>query len=96
MYKYKFNDGHTITSKLNTKEVLQRMRRLDILRVLTEGYEEDEGFSICKKAINAYEKADNFTGIIRLTFLEKDFLSYLLEDDSLTEEYIDTIKFYIR
>ncbi len=91
-----FNDGHRITTELTVKETLKRMRRLDVLRVLTEGYEYGEGASICKKARKAYDKEDNFTGIIRLTLSEKDFLGYLLEDSMLSTEEIDALSFYIR
>lgn len=95
MKKYEFNDGHVYTSKLGKDELLKRMNRLDILRVLTEGYEYGTGREICKKAIRAYNKEENFTGIIRLNLIEKDFLSYCLESD-MTEKEIETIKFYLK
>ena len=93
---YKFKDGHTITSKLSPEEVMKRMQRLDWLRVLTEGYEEGEGASICRKALQAYNKTDNFTGIIKLNATEKDFLGYMLEGEFNSEKDNDTIKFYLR
>lgn len=96
MHTYRFTDGHIITSKLGIDEVLKRMNRLDWLRVLTEGYEDGEGKSICDKALKAYDKTDNFTGIIRLTFLEKEFLSYRLEDNMNTQKDIETIMYYMR
>ena len=96
MKKIRFTDGHTITTKLSTEEVIERMNRLDLLRVMTEGYEEGEGLNICKKALKAYNKTDNFTGIIRLTILEKDFLSSKLEDEFIDNEELETIKFYAR
>lgn len=95
MRKLTFADGHQITTKLSNDEILKRMRRLDTLRVLTEQHENEEGKNICKKAIKAYNKQDNFTGIIRLTFLEKDWLSYMLESDFIDGEEEETIKFYI-
>lgn len=93
---YKFKDGHTITSKLSPEEVMKRMKRLDWLRVLTEGYEDGEGASICKKALQAYDKTDNFTGIIKLNILEKDFLGYMLENTFNSDKDIEVIKFYLK
>lgn len=90
LYTYTFSDGHTCTSYLGAKELSTRMQRLDWLRVLTEGYTEGEGYSICQKAIRAYNKRDNFTGIIRLTLTEKDFLGYMaadpMNDDPMDKE----------
>ena len=94
-YTYIFADGHKITSKLNAQEVIKRMRRLDVLRVLTEQHECKEGQNICAKALNAYNKQDNFTGIIRLTTTEKDWLAYMLECGFLNTEDIECIRFYI-
>lgn len=96
MRRIRFNDGHEITTELEVNEVVKRMNRLDTLRVLTEGYEEGEGKSICEKALRAYNKKDNFTGIIRLTFSEKDFLGYLLDCEYNTEKDNETINFYLR
>jgi len=94
--RYTWPDGFSITSYLPSQEVVKRMNRLDNLRVLTEGYTEGEGRSICQKALRAYNKTDNFTGIIRLTLAEKDFLGYMLESDMLDDEDIETIEYYIR
>ena len=96
MRKYRFVDGHEVTTKLSLDEMLKRMNRLDWLRVLTEGYESGEGKSICDKALRAYDKTENFTGIIRLTAIEKDFLGYMLEDSMNTEKDIETIQYYLR
>ncbi len=96
MKRYTFTNGYQITSNLTANEVLERMNRLDWLRVLTEGYEDGEGKSICEKAVKAYNKKDNFTGIIRLTVLEKDFLGYMLENEFNTDKDIEVIRFYIR
>lgn len=95
MNKYTFKDGTQVTSKLDGKEMLKRMRRLDTLRVLTEGYEEGEGVNICKKACKAYNKLEGFTGVIRLTFSEKDFLGYMLESNMLDSEGRETINYYL-
>ena len=96
IYKYTFKNGDVVTSQLNKEELIKRTRRLDILRVLTEGYEEGEGLNICKKALKAYNKVKDFTGIIRLTSTEKDFLNYILEENEyITEEDKDVLKFYI-
>ena len=72
-----------------------RYERLDTLRVVTEGYNSSEGLSICRKASKA-EDMEHFTGIIRLTFQEKDFLGYILEDEFLTDYERGVIEFYIR
>ena len=95
MKKYTFSTGEVVTTKLDKDEMLKRMDRLDWLRVLTECYDEGLGLSIFEKATRAYYKFDNFTGIIRLTFLEKDFLGYMLEG-MLTDEEKEVIKFYTR
>lgn len=96
MYKYTFSDGHTTTSNLSRDEIAKRMDRLNRLIVITEQYETGPGQRICQKALNAYNKSDNFTGIIRLTFAERDWLSYLLENDMLPKKDIDVINYYIR
>lgn len=96
MYKYTFTNGDVVTSALTKDEMLKRMKRLDTLRVLTEGFEEGPGATIAAKAWRAYNKLNGFTGIIRLTFTEKDFLSYLLEDEFLSERDIECINWYIR
>ena len=98
LYKYTFQDGTTYTSTLSKDTFMQRLRRLDTLRVLTEGYigTRDYGETICKKAIAAYNKTDHFTGIIRLSFGEKDWLGYLLESDMIDDEDEAVINFYIR
>lgn len=93
--KYEFKDGHVCTSTLEKDELLKRMNRLDVLRILTEGYECGTGKEICKKVIRAYNKEENFTGIIRLNLIEKDFLSYCLKSD-MTEKEMETIKFYLQ
>lgn len=95
MKRYTFKDGTKVTSKLDSKELLKRMNRLDTLRVLTEGYEDGEGANICKKAWRAYNQLNGFTGIIRLTILEKDFLGYMLESDMLDDEDREVINYYL-
>ena len=95
MGTYTFTDGYRCTSKLGKQELLKRMNRLDNLRVLTEGFTDGVGRSICDKALRAYNKVDNFTGIIRLTVSEKDFLGYLLEG-TVTEDDVETIRFYLK
>lgn len=96
MKKYTFKDGTVVTTKLSVKEMLTRMERLDTLRVVTEGYTEGVGLSICKKALRAYNKLNGFTGIIRLTQTEKEFLDYMLEDSFLDDEDKEVIKFYTK
>lgn len=95
MKTYKFTNGDIITSKLEPEELINRMRRLDTLRVLTEGYESGEGSNICRKALKAYNNSNNFTGIIHLTSSEKDFLGYLFEG-MMTEEEKEVVTFYLR
>jgi hypothetical protein len=95
MKRYTFKDGTKVTSRLDSKEVIKRMNRLDTLRVLTEGYTDGEGASICKKAWRAYNKLNDFTGIIRLNNLEKDFLGYMLESDMLDNEDREVINYYL-
>lgn len=89
-----FTDGYKITTRLNAEEVVKRMKRLDTLRVRVEECDCEEGISITKKALRAYDKQENFTGIIHLTDLEKDWLSYCLEDEFNTEKEIEAIRFY--
>ena len=72
------------------------MDRLNRLITITEPYKDGPGQRICQKALRAYNKSDNFTGIVRLTFSEKDWLSYLLENDMLPKKDIDVINYYIR
>ena len=96
MKKYTFKDGTVVTSKLSANEMIKRMNRLDTLRVLTEGFTEDVGMGICKKALRAYNKLSGFTGIIRLTQIEKEFLDYMLEDNFLDDVDRETIKYYTK
>lgn len=53
-----------------------------------------EAENILDKALRALYKTDNFTGIIRLSFSEKDWLGYLLECDFLDKNDINVIMFY--
>ncbi len=94
--KYTFKNGDVMTSKLSADELMKRLRRLDTLRVIVEQNECKEGQSICKKALNAYNKMNNFTGIIHLTFLEKDWLSYKLEDEFIDDEDREVIEYYCK
>lgn len=96
MKKYTFTNGDIMTSELSADELMKRLRRLDTLRVMTEQHECKEGKNICKKALNAYNKMNNFTGIIRLTFLEKDWIEYMLEDGCMTDEEREVVEFYTK
>lgn len=49
MYKYTFDNGDVISSRLEKEEMLKRMNRLDTLRVLVEQCDCEEGISITKK-----------------------------------------------
>lgn len=95
IYKYTFTTGESYITKLNKKEFIKRLNRLNTLRVLTEQYDCQEGIRITNKCWKAYKKRDNFTGIIHLTFNEKDWLSYMLENEFLDDDDIQTIMFYI-
>lgn len=94
MTTYNFLDGTSISTKLSKKEMLKRMNRLSTLIAILEGYEEGVGVSIYNKILNAFNKTINFTGIIRLSNVEKDFLSYQFENDMLTDKDIEVITFY--
>lgn len=96
MKTYIFKNGDIMTSKLSAPELMKRLRRLDVLKVITEQRKCKHGRNICKKALNAYNKMNGFTGIIKLTFLEKDWLSYMLESDMLSNEDREVIKFYTK
>jgi hypothetical protein len=96
MKRYILEDGTVVTTKLSAKEMVKRMDRLDALRVLTEGFTEGVGRGICEKALRAYNKLNGFTGVIRLTYTEKEFLDYMLEDDYLDDEEREVIKFYTK
>jgi hypothetical protein len=97
MYKYTFNDGHQITSMLPANEVNKRMKRLAHLIMLLEGFDEGSVFNgIYKKAVRAYDKTDNFTGTIHLTFTEKDNLGYLVDREINTPEDTAVLKYYLR
>lgn len=96
MKRYTFEDGTVVTTKLSAKEMVKRMDRLDDLRVITEGFTEGVGRGICEKALRAYNKLNGFTGIIRLTYTEKEFLDYMLEDKFLDNEDREVIKFYTK
>lgn len=97
MYRYTFNDGHQITSELPVSEVNKRMKRLAHLIMLLEGFDEGSVFNrIYKKAVAAYDKTDNFTGRIRLSFTEKDNLGYLLDRGTNTPADIEVLKYYLR
>lgn len=96
MYRYTFSNGDVVTSKLTKDVLIQRMRRLDTLKVLTEQLEDAAYQNIYRKALAAYNKTNDFTGIIRLTGYEKEMLLYLLESDMLSDRDIEAIKFYTR
>ena len=96
MKKYTFKNGYVLTSNLEAKELVNRMNRLDTLRVMVEENDCDEAKSICRKAMNAYNKTNGFTGIIRLTAFEKDWLSYMLEDELLSEKEKEIVRFYCK
>lgn len=95
MYEYRFTNGDVITSSLSQQELIRRMNRLDKLIVLCEQHDCVPGRNITRKALAAYNKADNFTGIIRLTPSEKDWLSYMLENEFLSDYDRSVINWYV-
>lgn len=94
MFKITFKSGRVMETKLEVKEVIARLDRLYALVSICEAYE-GCGASICAKALKAAEKNNNFTGIIRLTSTEKEFLSYLLEG-SMGDENRKVVDFYTK
>lgn len=96
MHTYRLNNGTVVTTNLTAQEMCKRATRLDSLRVITEGYEEGVGRGICEKALRAYDKNEGFTGIIRLTAIEKDFLDYIYnENPFLTDWEIEALEYYL-
>lgn len=96
MNTFRFNNGDVYETKLNARELVRRLNRLDTLRVLTEQHETGEGVAIWNKALKAYNKFYGFTGIIRLTPAEKEWLSYKLESNMLDNKDIETIEYYCK
>lgn len=93
------SNGSQVTTKLSREEAVKRFNLLDSLIVLTEGYQYGHGVTICQKAVKAYYKSNDFTGIIRLNNLEKEFLMYILDNDEfgyLDDDDIECLKFYSR
>jgi hypothetical protein len=96
MNKYTWSDGFYLITNLSMEEAVKRYNRLDTLRVLTEGYEDGQGYSIYTKALRALNSVNNFTGVIRLNFNEKDFLGYILDENPyLNNEDRKVLEFYI-
>lgn len=54
-----------------------------------------KGTTFSKKALRVENKNENFTGIIRLSHIEKEFLSYML-DAADDPKDIETLNYYIR
>ena len=88
--------GEKYKSNLPMDKFCEVFYRLCYLMVLTEEYDDEVYKNIHRKAKRAFDKMDGFTGIIRLTTLEKDFLGALLEDELLDDEYKKVIKHYIK
>ena len=89
-----FRDGRVMHSHLTDREVLKRLNRLNKLIILVEQNDCPEAQSIYNKATNTYKNNKNFTGIIRLSTAEKDWLSYKLECEFNSEEDVECIAFY--
>lgn len=83
-------------TKLSNEELKNRLSRLAKLICIFEEHTDEKGSSICQKAVRAYNKTDNFTGIIKLTSLEKEFISYKLEEQFIDKEKIELIRFYCK
>lgn len=94
MKKITFKNGEVFTTNLEVNEMVKRMNRLSWLIVSMEGRSENEDYyRIYKKAVKAYNKKDNFTGIIRLTSYEKEMLDYL-DENMMPEKELEAIRFY--
>ena len=94
-YRVTFKSGEVYTTDLDTKEMIKRMNRLDLLRVATEQLQDNPVYrNIYKKAEAAYNKYENFTGIVRLTQYEKENLAYL-PHEYMSDEELNAIKFYM-
>ena len=97
MIKVTFHKTNEVfTTELTLEEMLKRMDRLSWLMVLTEGYEEGDYKSIHDKAERAYNKQDNFTGIIRLNVNEKDCIGALMHDSMANDKDIEVLSHYYR
>lgn len=94
-YRVTFKNGETFTTNLKKDELLKRMNRLDWLRVATEQLQDNPVYrNIYKKAEAAYNKHEDFTGIVRLTQYEKENLAYLPRE-YMSDEELNAIKFYM-
>lgn len=79
--------------KVSDQTIRKRYKRLFTLKHMLEGLHVRHTISIYQKCIEVLNKYP-FTGILRLNSDEKEFLSHLLEQDNLTDDQIDVIRFY--
>lgn len=93
--KYTLNNGKVIYSYLTPEQLNERYIRLDDLRILVEDFEGEPYEPIYKKAVRALN-ANPFTGIIHLSFAERDALGYLLERDTLSSADVAVLNYYLK
>lgn len=91
--KITFTDGTYLITSISSDQVLQRLDRLSTLMDITKDAQDDVSKSIFDKAKVAYDKVEDFTGVIRLTAAEKKHLKSI-DESKLTEEQSDVIHFY--
>lgn len=84
----------TYYTKLTKEEAEDRLDKLSWLIYWFEGHESGTGHNIWQKAYKAYNKVNDFTGIIRLTKYEKEFISYMLDSKPISKKEIEIIRFY--
>ena len=79
------------------KKLQKRIELLSHLIDVVEENESDIAKSILKKAVRAYNKpVKEFTGIIRLTSAEKDFLSYYMECEHISPYCVEAVKHFAK
>ena len=98
LYKYSWKNSNGkedyITSQLPWNEVQKRLKRLDSMISLLEGFDIGEYAKLYRRFYNAYITKDNFTGIVRLSSSEKELLGYLWESELLSKSDQEALEFY--
>lgn len=94
-YSWKNNKGEEdyITSYLPWNDVQKKLKKLDAMVSLLEGYG-GEYEKLYNRFSKAYNTKDNFTGIVRLNDREKELLGYLWESDMLSKSDQEVLEFY--
>ena len=98
LYKYSWKNQNGkedyITSYLPWNDVQARLKRLDSMISLLEGFDSGEYAKLYKRFYKAYNTKDNFTGIVRLSSSEKELLGYLWESELLSKSDQEALEFY--